>query len=240
MIDVDNTFSISADLADIIWDMSPIVIALLDDDGRFLYVNHMAQHFWEYTEAELKQKKWQDITHPEDLSADLSMHKLLKDKKQQHYTMCKRYITKSGKVVWGNLTVHLTSSTHGNMVCFLSQVVPLDSYVPQNTLDSIIEVQNQKRQFNEENAGIPWGGAGYLKNNWTSVLSLLFVIDGGLYVFSTDLGANKQKITNMEERIKKVEKGIEDVNKKTSNIDSNISGVMKLLQDIKKENEERK
>ena len=59
---------------------------------------------------------------------------------------------------------------------------------------------------------------------------IFFVIIGGIYVFSVDLGADKQRISNMEDNIKKVDK-------RTDNIDNRMNDIMKNLLDMKKENE---
>jgi PAS domain S-box-containing protein len=227
----NNAFAMNEEVANILWDMSPIVITMIDEEGKFLYVNHMAQHFWEYTEAELRQKKWQDITHPEDLPADVSMHKMLKDGQQRQYTMCKRYITKSGRVVWGSLTVHPLNDTSGRTVHFLSQVIPLDNYIHGSQQDEIYKVMpaNEVKPPKNEKVSV----SGYIMKHLPNFISLLFVLIGGIYVFSADLGANKQKINNVEEDIKKVEK-------KVDSIERNAQEQMKILLEIKNSKESKK
>ena len=200
---------------------------MIDEEGHFLYVNNMAQHFWEYTEAELRQKKWQDITHPEDLSADVSMHKMLKDKKQQQYTMCKRYITKSGRVVWGSLTVHMLNDTGSNYLYFLSQVVPLDNYI-HGSGEVTAPVSTPAPKDDEEGKQSKWGE--YIKKNFPSFLSLLFVVVGGVYIFSSDFGANKQKVKNLEDSIKKIEAKVDESNKESQ---KKWQEMMNILRDIK-------
>ncbi len=226
MPDIAKGFTDNTDLANTLWDMSPIVIAMIDEEGRFLCVNQMAQHFWEYTEAELRQKRWQDITHPEDLPADVSMHKMLRDKKQQQYTMCKRYITKSGRVVWGSLTVHTLNDTGGRFLYFLSQVIPIDNYIHEkNEIQKTISAQEVTKD-----GGSKVSFSGYIMKNLPSLVSLLFVLIGGVYVFSADFGANKQKMNDMENDIKRIEVKVHDSNKSTQ---KKMEEITKLLIEIK-------
>ena len=48
---------------------------------------------------------WVDITHPDDVAADLEMFEKLKKGEIDSYTMEKRYIRPDGSIVWTNMTV---------------------------------------------------------------------------------------------------------------------------------------
>ncbi len=48
-----------------------IGMALVSLDGRFMRVNPSLCRLLEYTEDELKEHTFQDITHPDDLESDL-------------------------------------------------------------------------------------------------------------------------------------------------------------------------
>jgi PAS domain S-box-containing protein len=90
--------------------------------GQWLQVNQKICDIVGYTEAELLTKTFQDITYPEDLSTDLEyLHQLLGGEIQT-YTMEKRYIHKSGKIVWVNLTVSLRWDNSGAPIYFISVV----------------------------------------------------------------------------------------------------------------------
>jgi PAS domain S-box-containing protein len=47
----------------------------------------------------------QDITHPDDLAADLARVERIRDGTIDNYGMDKRYLRKDGAIVWGRLTV---------------------------------------------------------------------------------------------------------------------------------------
>lgn len=76
-------------------------------DGTWLSVNQKLCDMTGYTEAELLGKTFMDITHPDDVQADLdNMHKVM-DNKLPINLMEKRYICKDGKIVWVHLTAAL-------------------------------------------------------------------------------------------------------------------------------------
>ncbi len=78
----------------------PVGVAQNGMDGRFQYVNAGFCNIVGYTAEELSQLTWQQITHPDDLDADLGMAKQVLAGALPHYNMEKRYIRKDGTPVW--------------------------------------------------------------------------------------------------------------------------------------------
>src|SRR3546814_15687826 len=60
-----------------------------------------------YSEHELSQLTFQQLTHSEDLEADLQHVQELLSGQRSTYRMEKRYIAKNGAIVWGLLAVSL-------------------------------------------------------------------------------------------------------------------------------------
>jgi PAS domain S-box-containing protein len=91
-----------------------IGMALVGTDGRWLQVNRSLCEIVGYSEQELLSKTFQDITHPDDLEADLGyVHQLLSGEIRT-YQMEKRYLHKLGHVVWVLLSVSLVRDNEGN------------------------------------------------------------------------------------------------------------------------------
>jgi PAS domain S-box-containing protein len=95
-----------------IFDQAALGIALVDtESGRFLEINSQFCNLLEYTVDEMKTKNFQSITHPDDLEQDLFNVNKLKQDQINIYNTEKRYITKSGAVVWVNLTVSVLNKS---------------------------------------------------------------------------------------------------------------------------------
>ncbi|MFC4637723.1 PAS domain S-box protein [Deinococcus hohokamensis] len=104
------------------FDQAAVGIAHLDLDGRWLSVNGKLCDIVGYTEAELLNLTFQDITHPDDLNADLELVGQLVSGQLKTYSLQKRYIRKSGAQVWINLTVSLVRAEDGQARYFISVV----------------------------------------------------------------------------------------------------------------------
>jgi len=101
---------------------SPIGMAFVKADGSFFRVNKSLCDLLEYTEEELLTKTFQELTHPQDLLEDLEFVKDCLSGKIANYSMDKRYITKTGKIVWAKLTVTILKNSNGEFEYFLSQI----------------------------------------------------------------------------------------------------------------------
>ncbi|GGP27341.1 sensor domain-containing diguanylate cyclase [Silvimonas amylolytica] len=82
-------------------------IAVVSIEGHWLRVNQQLCQMLGYRETELLQKTFQEITHPEDLAADLELVSKVLAGSLPSYTLEKRYIHANGSVVWILLTVSL-------------------------------------------------------------------------------------------------------------------------------------
>jgi two-component system, sensor histidine kinase and response regulator len=86
---------------------APVGIAHEDLTGRFLRLNERFCTILGYTQTELVGKTLAEVTHPEDLAADLARFNALTRGESTSYTMEKRFIRKDGRAVWAHLTVSL-------------------------------------------------------------------------------------------------------------------------------------
>jgi PAS domain S-box-containing protein len=78
----------------------PVGVAQNRLDGRFQYVNAGFCDIVGYSPEELYGLTWQQITHPDDLAADMALAKRVLAGTLPSYTIEKRYIRKDGTFVW--------------------------------------------------------------------------------------------------------------------------------------------
>ncbi|MBD1826120.1 PAS domain S-box protein [Microcoleus vaginatus GB1-A2] len=90
-------------------------------EGKFLLVNQKLCETLGYSRQELMEKRFQEITWPEDLASELKYLRQLLAGEVEHYCMEKRYVRKDGELVWTNLTVSLLREQDGSQ--FLMGVV---------------------------------------------------------------------------------------------------------------------
>jgi PAS domain S-box-containing protein len=76
-------------------------------DGRFLRVNRKLCDILGYSRDELLRQRFQDLTHRDDLEADLALLKRAIASEIATFTMEKRYIRGNGEIIWADLTVSL-------------------------------------------------------------------------------------------------------------------------------------
>ncbi|TVP67690.1 MAG: PAS domain S-box protein [Leptolyngbya sp. LCM1.Bin17] len=99
-----------------------IGMTLVSLEGKFVQVNRALCDITGYSEAELLQLNFQQITHPDDLNADLDNIQQLLVKQSRFYQMEKRYIHKRGHVIWAILSASLIDDQNGRPLYFVSQI----------------------------------------------------------------------------------------------------------------------
>ena len=90
--------------------------------GRFLRVNRRFCDIVGYTREEILTRSFQDITHPDDLEANLAYIGRMLKGEIETYSMEKRYFRKDGSIVWVYLTVSLMWDEAGKPLHFISAV----------------------------------------------------------------------------------------------------------------------
>ena len=104
------------------FDHSAIGMALVGLSGQWLRVNRQIISYLGYSEEELLQKKFQDITHRDDLASDLDLLEECVQGKRDTYRIDKRYLRKDGKVVWALLSVAIVRDSNNKPLYFISQI----------------------------------------------------------------------------------------------------------------------
>ncbi len=104
------------------FDQAAIGIGRVAPDGSWIEVNQKVCDIVGYTREELLSLTFQDITYPDDLAVDLEFVQQLLAGERETYSMEKRYIRKSGEIIWINLTVSLTRNPDGSPKYFISVI----------------------------------------------------------------------------------------------------------------------
>ncbi|MHA3789820.1 PAS domain S-box protein [Flavobacterium hauense] len=126
------------------FEYSPNGMALVGLEGQWMMVNEALSQMLGYTQDELLQITFQDVTHEEDLETDMNLLKMTIGGKINTYSIEKRYIHKNGHIVYGLLNVSLIRDTERNPLYFISQINNITKRVlTQNELqESLNELES--------------------------------------------------------------------------------------------------
>jgi len=109
------------------FDNAAIGMALVSLEGRWLQVNPSLCELVGYSETELLDSTFQDITHPDDFG--ISTERVLEflAGANRFYQGEKRYVHKQGQILWVMLNVSLVRDCDGSPLYFVSQIKDITS-----------------------------------------------------------------------------------------------------------------
>jgi len=178
-----------------LWDKAVIGVAEVGINGQWLRVNPTICSLLEYTQSELEDKTFQQVTHPDDVGDDMHMIQKLLQGELDHYVMTKRYITKTGRVVWIKLRVDPIFDDEGKVEFFLSQISPAIS------LDYSCEKPFEGRQIGiTKTKEAPW--VSFVKKEWKWLIAS-FIAGIGFYAkIYHETQVQDQRLQTLEELVK--------------------------------------
>ena len=154
---------------------APMAIIELNQDMRFMSANPAYSELVGYSEAELKEKSISDITHPDDIvetgvrasDASLFFEPLRRFQK--------RYLHKSGRVVWASVTAKLLAREN-NEVRFIAVIDDITELkMKELEIASMSVALEKEKSISEQNAklaslGEMAGGISHEINNPLAIL----------------------------------------------------------------------
>jgi diguanylate cyclase (GGDEF)-like protein/PAS domain S-box-containing protein len=105
-----------------ILEFAPIGMAVVSFEGNFIMVNRALCEIVGYEKEELEKMTFQEITHPDDLEANIAKVQLLLNGSVNFFQMEKRYIRKDQQPVWVQFTVSLQRDSSESPHYFITQI----------------------------------------------------------------------------------------------------------------------
>jgi diguanylate cyclase (GGDEF)-like protein/PAS domain S-box-containing protein len=116
------------------WENAPIGKAIVGLDGQWRTVNPALCEILGRDAETLANLTFQDVTHPDDLDADLALVEQLVDGAISRYELEKRYLSPDGTAVWCLLRVALARDDNGAPEYFVAQLLDIDQRKHQERL----------------------------------------------------------------------------------------------------------
>jgi PAS domain S-box-containing protein len=111
-----------------VFEEGPLGLALVGKDYHFLKVNGALCQMVGYSEAELLQMSFPDITHPDDLRADVELAEKLFKREIPFYQLQKRYVRKNSEIIWIKLTGSVICGLKGELLYGLAMIEDITEF----------------------------------------------------------------------------------------------------------------
>ncbi len=120
-----KALELSCDKFTLSFEHAPIGMAVVSIKGKFLEANASLSKLLGYSRDELLQLTFQQITHADELLEDLERLNQLLAEKILEDSREKRYIHKSGSIIWVRVSTSLARNTEGEPLYFISQMLDI-------------------------------------------------------------------------------------------------------------------
>lgn len=125
-----------------LFELAPIGVAVVDFTGKFLEVNPALCKFLGYSREELLTMSAADVSELDDMLKNILAYQDLMEGKATYTTLDKRYITKEGRHVVGELHLQAIATPAGEKQRFIGQLIDITDYQKAKT-----ELEERERRF---------------------------------------------------------------------------------------------
>jgi diguanylate cyclase len=133
-----------------IFDYSAVGKSLISPAGE-MQVNNKLCEMLGYTKEEFLSKKWQDISHPDEVDATRREMDSLLSGAKNHVQFEKKYIRKDGSIMWGEVHSSIRRDDEGNPLYFMTSVIDITQ---RKQYEEALRVSESSYKFLFEFSGI--------------------------------------------------------------------------------------
>ena len=137
----------------LIFEKSPVGKSITGVDGS-LMANKAFCDILGYSEMELQELKWTELTHPEDIKESQTIVNNLISGKIETARYEKRYIHKKGNIVWADVSTTLERDSKGNPLYFITIII--DITLVKDASEKLKTSEERHRSYIEMTGQIAW------------------------------------------------------------------------------------
>lgn len=172
---------------------SSVGTAFAMTNGKMFKTNPALSSILGYTEKELIKKRFEELTHPDDLNeVNRNVQRIL-DGEIPTFRMEKRYFHKTGRIVWGSVNVSLVRDQDGSPLHFITQIQDItDRKLAEDEIETRLKSEAILRTISEYSI---------MHDNLTDFINSTLSFLGKnlqvsrVYVFEQDFKSNRVKNT---------------------------------------------
>jgi PAS domain S-box-containing protein len=105
-----------------IFEYAPFGATMMDLKGKIALANRAICEMMGYTKEELEKMHFSEFTHPDDQDTNIALFNKLISNEIDHYRMEKKYVRKTGQVVWGSLAVIVVRDAESKGMMIIAMV----------------------------------------------------------------------------------------------------------------------
>jgi PAS domain S-box-containing protein len=174
------------------YELDLVGLAITSPEKGWIRVNRCLCQMLEYSEQELRGMTWVQVTHPEDLAADVDQFNRVLTSEIEGYSLEKRFISRTGKTVPTRLVVRCIRRGDGAVDFVTAMVEDITERKQAEADRARFEAQLRESQKMEA-LGTMAGGVAHDFNN------ALAAILGNLELARQDVGTDHPALVSLEE-----------------------------------------
>jgi PAS domain S-box-containing protein len=191
------------------FELAAVGVAHVSPEGKWLRVNKKLCDIVGYSEPELLNLSFHDITHSGDLVPEIAQWEKVRNGTLDTYSMEKRYIRKDGSYVWVNRTVSGVRDASGKLQHFISVVEDISA---RKSAESALRESEERLQLAQQVANVgtfEWNIKTGV-NRWTPELERLYGLPPGGFKGTQDAWERLVHPEDREEVVRAVERTLKD------------------------------
>ncbi|TAK64885.1 PAS domain S-box protein [Methylobacter sp.] len=110
------------------YELDLVGLTITSPEKGWIRINDCLCRMLEYSEQSLRQMTWAELTHPDDLAADIEQFNKLLANEINGYALEKRFVSRTGKIIPTKLVVRSIRKTNGELDYVVAMVEDITEY----------------------------------------------------------------------------------------------------------------